>query len=359
MVKLFSFAPEPHPVWSPLANEIHAAVFDRVGVEPVREHIRKWAVELNQQCVKAQQVQDDWRRKAKQLVDKAPERLRPYLNQCRSFADELARISQITHEQRSSIATALARRDEITTVNERLCPNASQLFSFHEKVEVSCDPFPADPELPLPLSHRRLAESEQWALLAAIHDYYHQPGEKINPWPLGELERRFKDRNDLEPDSEEAKVLIDGVVDGLGLPYWQLVARVDRLNESDGQIIEGLLQTLTFSKPSDPEADDGGTEAEPHVQNQGATADGKGVTPRNKWFLAQHEAEGSDTRGKPNVIKEKWWSMSDDERRVICPDAPAKVSVAAVRQGIVRARVARDGKRPKAINKPKKRHRKS
>ena len=69
-----------------------------------------------------------------------------------------------------------------------------------------------------------------------------------------------------------------------------------------------------------------------------------GVAPRNLWFLQQHGARGTDTYHSPKRIHAKWDGMKERERAAICPDAPGKVSVAAVRQGIKRARMAGDGK---------------
>jgi hypothetical protein len=78
-----------------------------------------------------------------------------------------------------------------------------------------------------------------------------------------------------------------------------------------------------------------------------AVVKGEGVAPRNRWFLAQYNARGTDTYHRPKRIQEKWWAMKDEERAAICPDAPGKVSLPAVVQGIKRARLGKATK-PKA-----------
>jgi hypothetical protein len=108
----------------------------------------------------------------------------------------------------------------------------------------------------------------------------------------------------------------------------------------------------TVAIPRRPAADDN----EKRLPGDGGTGDGteetdalprKGVAPRNEWFLEQYEAVGMNTHHSPKHIHDKWWNMPDAERKSICPKAPQKVALAVVRQGIVRARVARDGKKPK------------
>jgi hypothetical protein len=70
---------------------------------------------------------------------------------------------------------------------------------------------------------------------------------------------------------------------------------------------------------------------------------GKGVAPRNAWFLTQWEARGTDTYHKPAKIQDDWWHMTDKQRAEICPDNPARVSRVVVARGISRARELRDG----------------
>ena len=43
MSSILPFACGPHPVWSPMANQIHAAIWDRVGLEIVQGFVREWA----------------------------------------------------------------------------------------------------------------------------------------------------------------------------------------------------------------------------------------------------------------------------------------------------------------------------
>jgi hypothetical protein len=75
---------------------------------------------------------------------------------------------------------------------------------------------------------------------------------------------------------------------------------------------------------------------------------GKGVAPRDAWFLQQWEARGTDTYHKPAKVHAKWNAMKLPEREAICPDRPERVSRDVVSKGITRARRERDD-RP---NKP-------
>lgn len=45
MARILPFASSPDPVWTPIAEEIHAAIWDRVGLGPVQEHVREWAAD--------------------------------------------------------------------------------------------------------------------------------------------------------------------------------------------------------------------------------------------------------------------------------------------------------------------------
>lgn len=63
---------------------------------------------------------------------------------------------------------------------------------------------------------------------------------------------------------------------------------------------------------------------------------GKGVAPRDEWFVRQYEASGTDTYHKPAKVHHKWDTMRLAERAEICPDAPNKVTKSAVEQAIKR-----------------------
>jgi hypothetical protein len=61
---------------------------------------------------------------------------------------------------------------------------------------------------------------------------------------------------------------------------------------------------------------------------------GRSVTLRNRWFLTQHSALGTDTFHSPKAIREKWNRMTESERATICPSSPGKVTKDTVAQAI-------------------------
>ena len=88
---------------------------------------------------------------------------------------------------------------------------------------------------------------------------------------------------------------------------------------------------------------------DPAKANEPAVAEavkGKGVAPRNAWFLAQYEAHGTDTYHKPAKIHAKWEAMKATERAEICPDSPNKIAKDTVWSSIKRELAKRDGPKP-------------
>jgi len=227
MAEFFAVASEADAVavWSLLADKIHEAVWQRVGLEKVQGFVRQWAGDWNQQQESRQQAQDDWRRKAKQLIEAASKR---YEKQGEGFV-----VSPFPLEPAPG--------------------------STLPEVRMVGVPYPPDLEWLIPLLHRKYDVPEQWAVMAAIHDYYY-PGEQISPWPREQFEQRLEDRNDLEQDSEEAKKLI--VEDVEGFYYWRHVARVDRLTEYNKPVIESWLKEV--APPPAPSAA-GSATAEPRA----------------------------------------------------------------------------------------------
>ncbi len=65
---------------------------------------------------------------------------------------------------------------------------------------------------------------------------------------------------------------------------------------------------------------------------------GKGVSPRDAWFLAQYEARGTDTCHKPAKIHAMWDAMKTTERAAICPDATNKIAKSTIDKIIKRAK---------------------
>ncbi len=135
MAKLFPYASEPHPVWSPLAEAIHEAVWDRVGLAIVQGFVGQWADDRDEAS-------------RKQARAEAAERIR-------------VRIEVVDHWAES---LGLPRADCYG-----LLPKALDMLTR------------PSPELPLPPDHDPLSPAAKWAGLAAIHDVYWK-GDKINPW---------------------------------------------------------------------------------------------------------------------------------------------------------------------------------
>ncbi len=113
-------------------------------------------------------------------------------------------------------------------------------------------------------------------------------------------------------------------------------------------------QVLTRCLPLDPTAAadylDGVPKTEPAAPEPPAsTAAGKGVAPRNEWFLKQYETPG-DTFHRPSKVCAKWRALKLSEREAICPDSPGPVLQDAVVTAIKRARQAR-GDKPAARRK--------
>ncbi len=131
MLRVLPFVSDFHPVWSPLAERIHAAVWKHVGLSTVQGLVQQWADEY-------------------------------------SFAYDAAGLrKRVREEIVANWAESLGISKSATF---RLLPDVVAKRSY--------------PELPLPPDHDHdsLSLPEQWASLAAIHDVYWKD-EKINPWP--------------------------------------------------------------------------------------------------------------------------------------------------------------------------------
>ncbi len=132
---------------------------------------------------------------------------------------------------------------------------------------------------------------------------------------------------------------------------------------NDARLIPGVAPPPPMSAPFPRPSDDPqqglaaadlllrwleGLEAPPKA-NEPAVAEavkGKGVAPRNAWFLAQYEAHGTDTYHKPAKIHAKWEAMKATERAEICPDSPNKIAKDTVWSSIKRELAKRDGPKP-------------
>ena len=142
MSSILPFACGHHPACSPLANEIHAAVYDRVGLARVQGFVREWASDWVAQVNTAEAARQQ----------------------------EFARARQALHYPDDSTLHLIAAN----------LPDDEQLKLKEALWE------PESAELPLPPSHNSRSKTEKWAALAAVHDVFDLSGDKVLPWPLPE-----------------------------------------------------------------------------------------------------------------------------------------------------------------------------
>ena len=148
MSGLLPFALNPHPVWSLFAAKIHAAVWDRVGVEKVREFVRCWAATMKRAPLSP--AWDAWETAWRGVTD--PDRV----------------IAEVMEHWGDSLEVDGEERRQLLPPSMPDRPDEST---------------PSELRIPLPLSHDRRSTEAKWAVLAAIHDAYWLDAEKINPFP--------------------------------------------------------------------------------------------------------------------------------------------------------------------------------
>jgi len=198
-------------------------------------------------------------------------------------------------------------------------------------------PFPREPELHLPLSHRARSIDEKWAALAAIHDVYWMGGDKINPSPPPEDEKF-----DLERWKR-------WVADSLA--FSRLLERAGGLADTDHPVIARWLKdaikedATPGEATTEPPAPPAGSEdqskqptavdtegqgtLQPESQQPPAGGEQKTKRPcrdRDKLFLQWYESEDTKTYHSHAEIRNKWNTMSKDERTKICPSNPNNVT---------------------------------
>jgi hypothetical protein len=123
-----------------MANEIHAAIWDYVGLGKVQGFVREWA--------------SNW--------------------------VALVNAAEAKRQEKFAFARQALHYPDDRTLNLI----ADNLPDDWQLKEALWDP--KLPELPLPPSHRPRSPAEKWAALAAVHDVFDLTGEKVLPWPLPE-----------------------------------------------------------------------------------------------------------------------------------------------------------------------------
>jgi len=188
MSRLLPVASGEHRVLTPLAHEIHEAVWDGVGLAKVQEFVAQWAGDYHKRSKAAQAA----REKAQKECD---------------------RLQQVCDDAVAAGKDAAAVGREV----RRAWPNIPEL-----------------PRLPLPPEHRVRSLAEKWAALAAVHDVFYQ-GEKVLPWP--------------EPDDQD---LVAGAAwlgsDARG--YLALTERAGRLTDADARYVKRWLTEVAGGTPA-------------------------------------------------------------------------------------------------------------
>jgi hypothetical protein len=217
MAEFFSYSSESHPVWTPFAAKIHEAVWDRVGLEKVREFVRKWADPRDEASREQDRIKTTERNRIRrEVVDNWSESL------------ELPRVNCYG-----------------------LLPEALEVFA------------PPDPVQPFPLDNRAspLSRVTKWAGLAAIHDFYWMD-DKINPFPepapaIPPWTLPPDDESYLEVQKAwEASVTAHNEA----LPYKRLLDRAGRLKDTDVVVAwlrELVAENLAKPPAAKPEQDEG------------------------------------------------------------------------------------------------------
>ncbi len=197
MSGILPFADVYHPIWSSLANEIHAAFWHRVGLEVVQGFVREWASNWVNEFNAAQSSQ----------------------------LESLARVRQGLHYP-----------------DDQTLPLIPDNLPHNRQMQQAIDAIkgwqPLLPTLPLPPSHKSLSLTEKWAALAAVHDVFDLSGDKVLPWPL--------------PEDDHDLVALTEWLRGHGGAFCFLMQKASKLRDSDSAVIRTWL--MDFNNDTPPKA---------------------------------------------------------------------------------------------------------
>lgn len=229
-----------HPIWSPIAGEIHAVIWDDVGLGKVHAFLEEWAKTWVADCITEDQQQENLARVRLEL----------------GFPEDWT----------------LGLIADNLPDDKRIRQASDMLHDWQPKL----------PELPLPPSHRSRFAAEKWAALAAVHDVFDMSGDKVLPWPLPE------DDHDLVAMTEWMR--------GNGGAYSLLMRKASELRDSDSAVIRRwLAEVSNDTLPKDKKAND-------HPQqSNGRRANSKGKNKETfdrtlfDWLKLYHEY-GSKTK---------------------------------------------------------------
>lgn len=195
MSGLLPFALQPHSVWSPFAAEIHAAVWDRVGLERVQELVRCWGAALKRGPLSP--AWDAWETAWRGST--YPDRV----------------IAEVMEHWGDSLEVDEEERRQLLPPSMPDRPDEST---------------PSDLRFPLPPSHDRRSTEAKWAALAVIHDAYWLDADKINPFP--------------EPASQQDLEACTAWVTAGGFVYRQLLEQALRLADLDLELAKSQQRVL-------------------------------------------------------------------------------------------------------------------
>ena len=180
MSSILPFASRPHAVWSPMANEIHAAIWD-CGLEKVQGIVQEWASDRVAQFNAAEATRQE----------------------------KFARVRQALHYPADWTLGLIA----------------DNLPDDRELREAIWEPVLS--ELPLPPSHRSRSPAEKWAALSAVHDVFDLSGDKVLPAPL--------------PEDDQELVAFTEWMQGEGGAYQELMRAASALTDSEADPVRRWL----------------------------------------------------------------------------------------------------------------------
>ena len=197
MSSILPFASGHHPVWSPIAGEIHDAIWDRVGREIVQGFVQEWA--------------SNW----------------------------VNEFNATESSQQESLARV---RQELHYPDDQTLPLIANNLPYDRQMQQAIDAIltwqPKLPALPLPPSHSPRSVAEKWAGLAAVHDVFDLTGDKVLPWPLP------KDDQDLAALTEWIR--------GEGGAYQVLLRKAGELTETYAEPVRRWLEDVKKATPPVP-----------------------------------------------------------------------------------------------------------
>jgi len=205
MASLLPYSSDSCPEWlRPIVAEIHEVVWDRVGLETVQEHVRRWANEYR--------VARD------------------------AYETDLQAFDKICDKNQATVENYLSLK----------LPSELRKTFLPPKTDLDSEPLPPEPpQLPLPPRHGETSLDEMWAGLAAIHDVFWR-GPKINPWP--------------EPPDNDPEAF-SSWLKGEGRGFWNLMEEAARLLPNIINPIERWLKELTPAAKTEQGERKGGADA--------------------------------------------------------------------------------------------------